>query len=66
MVSTFGNSQFSGETMTKRRTLWPMVRIRVKVKSALVNFEGGDEFSLKGSLADLMEETLPKDCAEIQ
>lgn len=52
--------------MTKRRTLWPMVRIRVKVKSALVNFRGGDEFSLKGSLADLMEETLPKDCAEIQ
>lgn len=52
--------------MTKRRTLWPMVRIRVKVKSALVNFGGGDEFSLKGSLADLMEETLPKDFAEIQ
>ena len=47
-------------------TLQPMVRIRVEVESVIANRGGRGWFCLKGSLADLTEEALPKDCAEIQ
>lgn len=64
MISASSNSCFSDETITKRRITaacgknWS--------RSVTVNRGGKDWFCLKGSPADLMEEALPKDCAEMQ